>query len=75
MKNRITGKLKGALALFVGDMLTDDSWCALGDEYPTKSVGKKQLLTLFFQTTQPSKKCRDNFHLFPLEIMLCSLKH
>lgn len=43
MQNRVTGKIKAALALFVGGMLTDDAWCALGDDFPTKSVGKKQL--------------------------------
>lgn len=49
------------LALFVGDMLTDDSWCALGDENPTKSIGKKQILTLFFQTTQLPKNMQGQF--------------
>lgn len=55
MQIRTTGKLKVGLALFVGDVLTDDSWCALGDETPTKSVGMKQILTLSFQTNQLPK--------------------
>lgn len=55
MQIGITGKLKAGLALFVGGMLTDDSWCALGDEHPTKSVGKKHLSTTFFQTTELPK--------------------
>lgn len=48
---RTTGKLKVGLAVFVGDMLTDDSWCALGDGNSTKSVGKKHSFLSDYSTS------------------------
>lgn len=63
MQIRTKGELKVGPALFVGDMLTGDSWCALGGEKPTKSAGKKQILTLFCQTTQLPQNMQGQFLL------------
>lgn len=46
---RIRDKLKSIpWRLYLkGNMLTEDSWCGLGNDYQTKPVGKNQILTFF----------------------------
>lgn len=62
MQIRITDKLKAGLPLLVGNTLTDDSWCGLGDEYPTKSLGKiSNPLTFSFRLGSFLKICSQQF--------------